>query len=142
MGPDGKSSHSSDWGPHAAENQAPGPWGAVLTPREEKKTGLGLLPPHQGHPDLGVRAIPTVSQRRGCPPDLARACAVPSRRWGLGVQRLGWCAGGCKALLPLHLCSCHLLGPFSITLQLCRWGVLPVGGSAVGPPRDSTQAVL
>lgn len=51
MGPDGENFNSSDWGPQAAENLAPGPWGAVLTSREEKKTGFGLLPPHQDTQD-------------------------------------------------------------------------------------------
>lgn len=83
MGPDGKNFHSSDWGPQAAENQAPGPWGAVLTSREEKKTGFGLLPPHQGHPGLGVRATPTVSQRRGCPP--------PGQGLRRALQEMGPC---------------------------------------------------
>lgn len=58
------------------------------------------------------------------------------------VQNLGWCVWGCKALLPLHLCRCHLSSQFSMTLQLCRWGVLPGGGFPIGTPRGSTSRAV
>lgn len=76
------------------------------------------------------------------PPHLARVCAVPSRTWDLVVWEPGWCGGACKALLPRHLCRYPPFGRFSITLQLCRRGVLPVGCFPVGTPQDSTRAAL